>query len=284
MTLLQRCTRLAASALVVCFVWFATLTAVAAAPCGNGVLDAGEECDDGNNERGDCCDIDCQLENINKGCGDDGNECTRHLCDDAGICNLVNVEDLGPHPTSCDDGDTCTFQGECIGGACVSRGTLRPLERARVEAKLGVGAEDAPLRLRARFKGGMSFTTPRNAGFTLRFLDGVGSVLHESFIGPSSWREVSRSARRFIYMATGTPAPEAGGAHSMRVVVRRGQTGRPHGDRISVVADFGTFDLATLAGHSEIGLEVTVGTAPEGICATATTLACTSSARRMICK
>lgn len=33
-----------------------------AAPCGNGVIDTGEECDDGNTQDGDCCSALCQFE------------------------------------------------------------------------------------------------------------------------------------------------------------------------------------------------------------------------------
>ena len=35
---------------------------VAGAICGNGAVDPGEECDDGNMVNGDCCDSDCRYE------------------------------------------------------------------------------------------------------------------------------------------------------------------------------------------------------------------------------
>lgn len=38
--------------------------------CGNGLLDAGEECDDGNQQNGDGCDRNCQLEGVPVGCQD----------------------------------------------------------------------------------------------------------------------------------------------------------------------------------------------------------------------
>lgn len=83
------------------------------APCGDGVLDPGQECDDGNNDPGDACDPNCRV----PGCGngyldvaagevcDDGNQvggdgcradCTPEVCGD-GILD----------PTEeCDDGNT----------------------------------------------------------------------------------------------------------------------------------------------------------------------------------
>ena len=39
-----------------------TFAAIAGAVCGNGVLDPGEQCDDGNVTNGDCCSANCQIE------------------------------------------------------------------------------------------------------------------------------------------------------------------------------------------------------------------------------
>jgi cysteine-rich repeat protein len=44
--------------------------------CGNGRLDAGEQCDDGNINDGDCCSANCQLEAAGTSCCDDGEPCT----------------------------------------------------------------------------------------------------------------------------------------------------------------------------------------------------------------
>jgi len=83
------------------------------APCGDAVLDPGQECDDGNNDPGDACDPNCRL----PGCGngyldtvagevcDDGNlvggdgcraDCTPEVCGD-------DILDPGE---GCDDGNT----------------------------------------------------------------------------------------------------------------------------------------------------------------------------------
>jgi len=60
--------------------------------CGNGVLDPGEVCDDGNAQGGDCCASDCQ------GYAGDG--------------------------TPCVDDDFCTLSETCQGGICVSGGEV----------------------------------------------------------------------------------------------------------------------------------------------------------------
>jgi uncharacterized delta-60 repeat protein len=69
--------------------------------CGNGTLDAGEQCDDGNTVDGDCCDHRCQFEPSGAPCRD-GDACTDgDACDGAGTC-------VGGTPVDCDDGDLCT--------------------------------------------------------------------------------------------------------------------------------------------------------------------------------
>jgi cysteine-rich repeat protein len=69
--------------------------------CGNGEIDAGEDCDDGNLVDGDCCSAGCLFEAAGSSC-DDGLFCTSEsACDDAGTC-------LGTAFDTCDDGDECT--------------------------------------------------------------------------------------------------------------------------------------------------------------------------------
>jgi cysteine-rich repeat protein len=59
-------------------------------PCGNGILDPGEVCDDGNTGSGDCCSSDCQV-----GAADG---------------------------TPCSDDDACTTADACAGGRCTGGG------------------------------------------------------------------------------------------------------------------------------------------------------------------
>ncbi|MBM4246313.1 MAG: hypothetical protein FJ148_21355 [Deltaproteobacteria bacterium] len=54
--------------------------------CGNGALDAGEACDDGNRANGDCCNAICGAEPAGGACASDGNVCTVDACDGSGAC------------------------------------------------------------------------------------------------------------------------------------------------------------------------------------------------------
>jgi cysteine-rich repeat protein len=54
--------------------------------CGNGVVDPGEQCDDGNQVNGDCCSSLCLSEPAGNACADDLNPCTGDICDGTGHC------------------------------------------------------------------------------------------------------------------------------------------------------------------------------------------------------
>jgi YVTN family beta-propeller protein/cysteine-rich repeat protein len=83
--------------------------------CGNGVTTSGEQCDDGNLVAGDCCSPTCLYEASGDPCADDGSACTRDECDGAGLCTHPNE----PAGTACpSDGNVCT-DDVCDGaGAC----------------------------------------------------------------------------------------------------------------------------------------------------------------------
>lgn len=73
--------------------------------CGDGNLDPGEECDDGNNVAGDCCAGDCRFESIASPC-DEGNPCTENgSCDGAGTCISSPVCGNGVVDAAC--GEQC---------------------------------------------------------------------------------------------------------------------------------------------------------------------------------
>src|SRR5207245_2547445 len=85
--------------------------------CGNGVLDVGEQCDDGNKLAGDCCSPTCTFEPLGSPCTD-RNPCTDDACNGAGVC-------LGtPNLALCNDGNACTAPDVCTAGTCVGGAAL----------------------------------------------------------------------------------------------------------------------------------------------------------------
>src|SRR5438128_2029565 len=81
--------------------------------CGNGVVDLGEQCDDGNLVAGDCCSPTCQFEPAGQACAN--NPCiSGTTCDGAAAC-------VGgaPNTLPCNDGNACTTADTCAGGVCV---------------------------------------------------------------------------------------------------------------------------------------------------------------------
>jgi cysteine-rich repeat protein len=83
------------------------VVAAAVQKCGDGVLDPGEDCDDGNQTSGDCCSASCVMEpDGTASC--DHNDCTRQDSCSQGVCV----------PGPCADGQACTF----CGGTCDDTG------------------------------------------------------------------------------------------------------------------------------------------------------------------
>lgn len=80
------------------------------ATCGNDTLDAGEQCEA---PFGQCC-FACRLQDAGSSCAS-GNECTRGVCDDGGVCTHLPL----PADIACDsDGQLCTSD-RCDGaGTC----------------------------------------------------------------------------------------------------------------------------------------------------------------------
>jgi len=93
---------------------FGTIIGKKASICGNGKLEIGEQCDDGNTAAGDCCSPTCQFEPARSPCTGTNVCLTATTCDGAGLCGGGT-----PIPGPCDDGNTCTTADTCAGGVCV---------------------------------------------------------------------------------------------------------------------------------------------------------------------
>jgi cysteine-rich repeat protein len=88
---------------------------VGASECGNSIVEADEDCDDGNTSQDDDCRNDCTF-----ACGDGVvNANAAEICDTG-----IAAGEVGACPSSCDDGDACTTgsiqgtgcQAECVYG------------------------------------------------------------------------------------------------------------------------------------------------------------------------
>lgn len=104
---------------------FATITFIASR-CRNGVVDAGEACDQGIDQPGDCCSSTCQLLPSGTICGGDdgdGEACTGFTCDGAAGACPATVGNL-PAGTRCGETSGCVYP-VCDGaGGCTSTDTL----------------------------------------------------------------------------------------------------------------------------------------------------------------
>src|SRR5262249_11950620 len=91
---------------------------LAGSRCGNGVLDPGEVCDDGNQFDFDCCSSSCDaVAPEGAFCGFFG-PCASGACNATGTCEVVPID--GP----CDDFNQCTTGDTCVDGFC--RGQVVP--------------------------------------------------------------------------------------------------------------------------------------------------------------
>ena len=96
--------------------------------CGNGIVTAAEECDDGNTDANDCCSNTCQAQPLGQ------------LCSDANVCNGLETCDGAGHcaagtPLDCADGDLCTQDACDPLGGCQSNAPA-PLCRSAGRAQL----------------------------------------------------------------------------------------------------------------------------------------------------
>lgn len=89
--------------------------------CGNGVLDAGEDCDDGNRLPNDCCSPDCGFESAGTRCAGDDNPCTTDTCDHEGNCeHNSSISGRCADAIECTS-DRCDASGNCASVAVDSR-------------------------------------------------------------------------------------------------------------------------------------------------------------------
>ncbi|HEY8208410.1 MAG TPA: pre-peptidase C-terminal domain-containing protein, partial [Myxococcaceae bacterium] len=89
------------------------------AVCGNSVIEAGEQCDNGAaNGPGNCCTATCQLAGASTVCRPSANTCDlAESC--TGTSAICPADAREPDGTTCNDSDSCTQTDTCSAGACV---------------------------------------------------------------------------------------------------------------------------------------------------------------------
>src|SRR5438445_1771779 len=93
---------------------FSTIIGKVAQTCGNGIVDLGEQCDDGNTLNGDCCSATCKFEPAGSPCPNPNpNACISTTCNGAAGCVAT------PNMALCNDGNACTTADVCTAGVCV---------------------------------------------------------------------------------------------------------------------------------------------------------------------
>ncbi len=109
--------------------------------CGDGGLDPGESCDTGaaNGSAGSCCNADCTLRSAGSVCRPVAGACdlAEACTGSSGACPPDGFQANG---TSCDDGDVCTTEDQCLNGACV--GNLESCGNGTVEPSCGEECDD----------------------------------------------------------------------------------------------------------------------------------------------
>ncbi|MFQ5512100.1 MAG: right-handed parallel beta-helix repeat-containing protein [Candidatus Krumholzibacteriia bacterium] len=89
------------------------------ASCGDGVIDPGEECDDGNPVNGDGCDSNCRYTSCGNGVATAGEDCDDGNTVDGDCCAGDCVFEVQGAP--CSDGEVCSLIDRCDGsGTCVA--------------------------------------------------------------------------------------------------------------------------------------------------------------------
>jgi hypothetical protein len=146
---------------------FDIVMALAGHPCGNGVLDPGEVCDDGDRGSRDCCGRTCTFDPAGTPCAPDADLCTLEICDGAGTCDHPNA----PAGTPCDpDADLCTFD-RCDGNDLCEHvyephtGCLQPVSAHASTFRFAGGGDPARQKLKWTWAHGPATTVADFAAF-----------------------------------------------------------------------------------------------------------------------
>lgn len=96
--------------------------------CGDGNVDEGEQCDDGNNNNGDGCSAECTIEEIEPFCGDgnvdEGEECDDGNNEDGDGCSAACITEPFCGDGTLDEGEECDDGNSLDGDGCNAQCTI----------------------------------------------------------------------------------------------------------------------------------------------------------------
>ncbi len=248
------------------------ITAIAAVGCGNGVVDPGEECDDGNDTPGDCCRNDCLFDSLGTQCSDDADRCTDDTCDGAGYCrHLFNT-------APCDDGDICTYDGICSSGSCLPQLNYRPLDKLRLRATVrpDIG-NDGMIVSAGIFVDGLS-SPPTIGGASIRVSDAAGAILYQATAPATLWKDATGLGASFVFRSNDQSARQTNGLASMSVKYQ------PPPGVTRIKAKVARADLSLLQGQSALSVRVQIGDEVLGDCGQVLVSACRTQGASLACR
>jgi cysteine-rich repeat protein len=240
------------------------------AGCGDGTLDPGEECDDGNNDSGDCCRLDCKFDPPGNFCAGDANVCTDDICDGAGNCQHVD------NTASCDDGDVCTLPGTCSGGVCAASLVPLPLGRVKLKAKFKAGAANDKLTLKANVPTDGWISPPALAGSQIEIAAGGSPAWSSELPGGAIWETVGSNGLSYRYEAGASPPPGAGGVSKLQIKYKLSA------GIVQVKLKTSGEEFAGLVNREDLGLRIQVGNDTIGDCGALESMGCAAKPDKLV--
>ena len=160
--------------------------------CGDGIVDAGENCDSGSALGDVCCRSNCTFASAGLTCGQGSNVCTDAVCDGAGECVEIANDNV------CMGDDAC-MTGRCSAGECVTAESPRSFRETQVRMKLDAQGMVVSAKFSATLDMLASGSDPRDGGVELLgSLDGLSAW--SQFIPSGQW--VIKGAGKFSYKAS----------------------------------------------------------------------------------
>ena len=172
--------------------------ALAGHSCGNGGLDVGETCDDGDRGSLDCCGRTCGFDAAGAVCAADADPCTLERCDGAGTCTHQNAPvgtpcardaDLCTHDR-CDGNDVCVHvlepHASCLAALTPKASTLKITGGDPAKRTLNWSWRHGPARVMSQLSTYLS-----GAPYALCVYDGTGLVVRTDLPVDASCHEHS---------------------------------------------------------------------------------------------